>query len=102
MSKHVHLRMGVNSPKRSKKELEKEEEVIIATVLKYLPEVKDMLKRYRDGEMDIVMLHQDAFAAGYHMDEYTLLGMVIKYFGIYGVTVMVNGKNGETFKSSNK
>ena len=44
-----------------------------------------------------MLLHQDAFAAGYHDDEYTLLGMAIKYAGLYGVMVTVGGKNHETF-----
>lgn len=29
-------------------------------------------------------------------DEYTLLGMVVKYAGLQGVTISIGGKNGET------
>jgi len=44
-----------------------------------------------------MVLHQDAFAASYHDDEYTLLGMAIKYAGLHGVVVTVIGRNHETF-----
>jgi hypothetical protein len=44
-----------------------------------------------------MMLHQDAFAGGYHDDEYRLLGMAVKYAGLHGVNVRVVGKNHETF-----
>jgi hypothetical protein len=42
------------------------------------------------------MLHQDASAAGYQEDEYTLLGMAIKYAGLRGKEVRVIGKNRST------
>lgn len=41
-------------------------------------------------------MHQDAFAAGYDDEEYTLLGMAMKYAGLQGVTIRVIGKNEET------
>ncbi|MFO0843418.1 MAG: hypothetical protein U0797_13635 [Gemmataceae bacterium] len=44
-----------------------------------------------------MLLHQDAFAAGYHMDEYTLLGVAVKYAGLYGVRISIGGTNHETF-----
>ena len=44
-----------------------------------------------------MVLHQDSFAAGYHDDEYTLLGMAVKYAGLNGVEVKVIGTNHETF-----
>jgi hypothetical protein len=44
-----------------------------------------------------MILHQDAFAAGYDDDEYTLLGMAVKYAGLQGVSVTVIGKNHDTF-----
>jgi hypothetical protein len=40
-----------------------------------------------------VLLHQDAFAADYQEDEYTLLGTSIKYAGLRGKKVRVIGKN---------
>jgi hypothetical protein len=42
--------------------------------------------------MELVLLHQDAFAADYQEDEYTLLGMAIKYAGLGGQEVRVIGK----------
>jgi hypothetical protein len=39
------------------------------------------------------VLHQDAFAAGYHKDEYILLGLAIKYAGLHNVAVTIIGKN---------
>jgi hypothetical protein len=41
--------------------------------------------------------HQDSFAAGYHDDEYTLLGIVVKYYGLHGLGVHIIGRNHETF-----
>ena len=38
---------------------------------------------------DMVLLHQDAFAAAYQEDEYALLGMAIKYAGLCGKEVRV-------------
>lgn len=39
-----------------------------------------------------MLLRQDAFAADYQEDEYTLLGMAIKYAGLRGKEVRVIGK----------
>ena len=44
-----------------------------------------------------MLLHQDAFAAGYQDDEYTLLGMAVKFAGLHGVSVTVFGTNHESF-----
>ena len=41
------------------------------------------------GDAEVVLLHQDAFAADYQDDEYVRLGMAIKYAGyrgLYGTT----------------
>ena len=66
----------------------------------YLPEF-DAAIRKATAEAEengaVLVPHQDAFAAGYDDDEYTLLGMAIKYAGLYGVTINVVGKNHETF-----
>jgi hypothetical protein len=92
--------MGVDSPSPTLHEEEERIAVLRATVEKYLPEfargVAEVARA--KGEEDCPMLlHQDAFAAGYHDDEYTLLGMAIKYAGLHGVTVTVYGRNHETF-----
>ena len=39
------------------------------------------------ADADMVLLHQDAFAAAYQEDEYALLGMAIKYAGMCGKEV---------------
>jgi hypothetical protein len=65
---------------------------LIATIRKMLP---DFARMCADAS-ELVMLHQDAFAADYQEDEYTLLGMAIKYAGLRGKEVRVIGKNRRT------
>jgi hypothetical protein len=65
---------------------------LIATIKKKLPEFS---KACAD-DVELVLLHQDAFAADYQEDEYTLLGMAIKYAGLRGKEVRVIGKNRST------
>ena len=62
---------------------------LIATIRKKLPE---FAKACAD-DMELVLLHQDAFAADYQEDEYALLGMAIKYAGLRGKEVHVTGRN---------
>ena len=62
---------------------------LIATIRKKLP---DFVKACAD-DTELVLLHQDAFAADYQDDEYMLLGMAIKYAGLRGKEVRVIGKN---------
>jgi hypothetical protein len=69
------------------------ESSLIATIRKNLP---DFAKACAD-DMELVLLHQDAFAADYQEDEYTLLGMAIKYAGLRGKEVRVIGKNRSSF-----
>ena len=59
------------------------ESSLIATIRKKLPE---FAKSCAD-DTELVLLHQDAFAADYQEDEYTLLGMAIKYAGLRGKEV---------------
>jgi hypothetical protein len=68
------------------------ESSLIATIRKNLP---DFPKACAD-EAELVLLHQDAFAADYQDDEYLLLGMAIKYAGLRGKEVRVIGKNRQT------
>jgi hypothetical protein len=65
---------------------------LIATVRKTLPE---FAKACAD-EVELVLLHQDAFAADYQEDEYRLLGMAIKYAGLREEEVRVIGRNRST------
>jgi hypothetical protein len=93
--------MGVEGPSPTLHQEEERIAVLRATVEKYLPNfargVAEIAARAKE-EKDIAMvLHQDAFAAGYQDDEFTLLGMAIKYAGLHGVVVTVMGRNHETF-----
>ena len=45
-----------------------------------------------------LLIHQDAFAVDY--EEYELLGMAIKYAGLYGKEVRIIGKNRETLSKA--
>ena len=74
-------------------------EVLRATVTEYLPDfARGVTELAANGEKESTMLlHQDAFAAGYDDDEFTLLGMAVKFAGLYGVGVTVHGTNHETF-----
>jgi len=54
------------------------------------------------ADADMVLLHQDAFAAAYQEDEYALLGMVVKYAGLCGKEVRVIGKNRQTVGEEHK
>jgi hypothetical protein len=51
---------------------------------------------------ELVLIHQDAFAADYQEDEYALLGMAIKYAGLRGKEVRVIGKNRSTLREEEK
>jgi len=65
---------------------------LIATIRKNLP---DFAKACAD-ETELVLLHQDAFAADHQDDEYILLGMAIKYAGLRGKEVRVIGRSRST------
>jgi hypothetical protein len=54
------------------------------------------------ADADMVVLHQDAFAATYQEDEYSILGMAIKYAGLCGKEVRVIGKNRQTVGEEHK
>ena len=51
-----------------------------------------------DKEKRVLLFHQDAFAADYQADEYSLLGKAIKYVGEIGLTITVIGTNRDTLK----
>lgn len=91
--------MGVDSPSLTPGQEKERIEVLRATVGKYLPDfARGVAEIAAKGEKDSTMLiHQDAFAAGYDDDEFTLLGMAVKYAGLHGVNVTVIGKNHDTF-----
>jgi hypothetical protein len=93
--------MGTDSPSPTPDEEKERIAVLCATVETYLPDfargVATVAAQTKDAEDSTMVLHQDAFAAGYHDDEYTLLGMALKYAGLHGVAVTMIGTNHETF-----
>jgi hypothetical protein len=92
--------MGVDSPSPSPTEERERIAVLRATVEKYLPEFAKTVTRFAaepEGERSEIVMHQDAFAAGYDDDEYALLGMAVKYAGLHRVAVRFIGKNHATF-----
>jgi hypothetical protein len=68
------------------------ESSLIDTIRKKLPEFAKACA----ADAELVLLHQDAFAADYQEDEYALLGMAIKYAGLRGKEVRVIGRNRQT------
>ena len=78
----------------SKAELEKREKALRMAMERILPEfVKSCTET-----ADPLLIHQDGFAADY--DEYELLGMAIKFAGLYGKELHIIGKNRETLNAA--
>jgi hypothetical protein len=99
MAEAKRLRMGVDSPSPTPEQAKRRVEELRATVKKYLPDFARGIAEIaaKGGKDPTMILHQDAFAAGYDDDEYTLLGMAVKYAGLHGVNITVIGTNHETF-----
>lgn len=57
----------------------------------------DFVKSCRETDGPLI-IHQDAFAVEYN--EYELLGMAIKFAGLYGKEVRIIGKNRETLSAA--
>ena len=74
-----------------------ERQVALSAEIKHL--LPNFVESCRKNE-DMVIIHQDSFAADYQDDEYALLGKVIKFAGLYGKEVRVIGTNRETLKKS--
>jgi hypothetical protein len=72
--------------------MKNKEEILIEYIESKLPEFVNAVH----SDVDNVILHQDAFAADYQEEEYALLGKAIKYAGIFGKNIIINGKNRET------
>ena len=77
-------------PNMTLPELPRREANLIATIEAKLPE---FAKACHERDIPTIILHQDAFAADYQVEEYRLLGMAIKFAGVYGRDVLVNGTN---------
>ena len=72
-------------------ELVQKETTLIAEIERLLP---DFARSCRESA-DVVIIHQDSFAAEYQDEEYTLFGKAMKFAGIYGKEIRVIGKNRE-------
>ena len=70
----------------------------IAMLMTLKQDLPAFVKAVDTEEGDCILLHQDAFAADYQYDEFTLLGMAIKYAGLKGKEVRIIGKNGQTLE----
>ena len=82
----------------SDEELREKEAALTAKIDRLLP---DFVKSCRENS-DVVILHQDSFAADYQDEEYALLGMAIKFAGLHGKELRIIGKNRETLQGSRK
>lgn len=50
-----------------------------------LPDFTQLVKKGQDK----ILIHQDSFAADYHEDEFSLLGMAIKYADIHKREIVI-------------
>ena len=85
-------------PNMPEEELMEKEVALAAEVERLLP---GFVNSCRD-RADVVIIHQDAFAADYQDHEYTLLGKAIKFAGLHGKEVLIIGKNRDTLKGSSR
>jgi hypothetical protein len=83
---------------KPEEELMEKEAALAAEVERLLP---DFVNSCRD-KADVVVIHQDAFAADYQDHEFALLGKAIKFAGLHGKEVRIIGKNRETLKGSSR
>ena len=74
------------------KGLVEKETALISEIERLLP---DFARSCRDSA-DVVIIHQDSFAADYQDEEYALFGKAMEFAGIYGKEIRVIGKNRET------
>lgn len=81
-------------PNLNRPELAQREADLIAAIEASLPE---FALACHEDDIPIIILHQDAFTADYQEEEYRLLGMAVKFPGIYGRDVLVSGTNRGTF-----
>jgi hypothetical protein len=80
----------------SNDELKQKEAALTAEIRQLLPDfVESCLK-----SEDMVIIHQDSFAADYQQDEFALLGKAIKFAGLHGKELRIIGTNRETLKEA--
>ena len=99
MTKVIPLKMGVDLNSPSLHEEETRVATLMATVEHYIPDFVRGVEEVatENTKASLMILHQDSFAANYDLDEYTLLGMAVKYAGCKGVEICITGKNHQTF-----
>ena len=68
------------------------ERALVVQIERLLP---DFARSCRGSE-DVILIHQDSFAADYEDEEFSLFGKAIKFAGLHGKGVRVIGKNRET------
>ena len=78
------------------KGLMEKETVLAAEIESLLP---DFARSCRDSA-DVVIIHQDSFAADYQDEEYALFGKAMEFAGIYGKEIRVIGRNRETLTTA--
>jgi hypothetical protein len=83
----------------SDQEISDRKKALMETVEELLP---DFVQSCRQTNNDVVIIHQDSFAADYRDEEYRLLGMAIKVAGVFGKELRIIGKNRETLKAGMK
>jgi hypothetical protein len=76
--------------------LVEKERALIAEIESLLPEFARTCRE----SADVVVLHQDAFAADYQDHEYMLFGKALKFAGLHGKEVRVIGTNRETLATA--
>jgi hypothetical protein len=69
---------------------------LTAEIERLLP---DLARSCRESS-DVVIIHQDSFAADYQDEEYALFGKAMKFAGIYGKEIRVIEKNRETLATA--
>jgi hypothetical protein len=85
-------------PNMSDKEPRERKAALSAEIRRLLPDFAQSCGKSED----VLIFHQDSFAADYQQDEYALLGMAIKFAGLNGKEVRIVGTNRETLKGSRK
>jgi hypothetical protein len=76
--------------------LVEKETALVAEIEHFLP---DFARSCRDSA-DVVIIHQDSFAADYQDEEYTPFGKAIKFAGLHGKEIRIIGKNRETLTTA--
>jgi hypothetical protein len=85
-------------PNTSDEEIRQRKASLLIEIRRLLP---DFVTACGNSE-DVLIIHQDSFAADYQQDEYTLLGMAIKFAGLHGKEIRIIGTNRETLKAPGK